>query len=168
MQTVLYPLFSSFTNEFDNYNNNVNDKQSIKEFSPAWTYLPFTVVNKGPPESPALNLSYISLFRNCNRGVSRIFFIIADTIFSGRGKLNILIRGIRGQRIFLLAEYLIITKERLVLASAQYSPHLIFLIRGRNILVLFTSGAYLKEAYVPLIWIIRGICPTVGHASELQ
>ena len=58
------------------------------------------------------------------RGVSSIFYLGAEIFSSG-------------------AEYLIITKERLVLSSSPYGSNESFFIRGRN--------AYVPEFGTPLI-----------------
>ena len=60
------------------------------------------------------------------------------------------------------ADYLIIVKKRLVLASASYAPHESFFHQGQK-LVQISSGNYLK------VWFIRGItplCQTARHASD--
>ena len=65
-------------------------------------------------------------------------------------------------------KYLILTKDILVLASA---PHVIFFIRGTNILYQTLSGACLKGAYAPPPDLIHQghmlhLCYTARHASD--
>ena len=56
-------------------------------------------------------------------------------------------------------DYLIITKEGLVLASAPLPPIRAFFIRGRNILFFISSGAFLEGEGICLL------CPTALHSS---
>ena len=87
------------------------------------------------------------------RGVSRIFFFIRDRIVARELEKNVCTSwnnccpwGITDKR----AEYLILTKERLVLTSALNALKRAFFIRRKNILFRISSGAYLGDG---------GTCP---------
>ena len=114
---------------------------------------------------------------SATRGVSKIFLSEANSIFfrEGRAWQTYFYLGQdctqRAVNIFLSlgntrggGGNLIMTKERLILASAPIPQkelfssgaavilHISNIIRGRNILFRISSEAYLEGAYSPLIW----------------
>ena len=121
-----------------------------------------------------------------SRGVSRDFFIRVNSILSGSRNKFIMVRiSLKGRKIVFCPPIFLslghstqegggghgggrisyhITKDGLVLAFAPYAPLMrAFLIRGRNILFLIVSEAYLEEGLHDLIH--QGYMPLTPYGS---